>query len=127
MASTPEGKKRSSLNALKHGLTARSPHAIEKLAQEYGIHFGSIEDEIMEYYRPVGPVEYALVRRIARCVWRLQMSQVMEQRMVESRPLPARPGVGFDKILRYERLVDIHLHRALAALQRRRQVRDRFI
>lgn len=117
---TPEGKKRCSLNALKHGLTAKSPQAFDQLADEGGISFDDVLAEMTRHYAPADPVEKQLVVRIARCVWRLSLSAAMEQRLIERRPETIRPSASYDRILKYERLVDIHLHRALATLQRKR-------
>ena len=118
---TPEGKKRSSLNALKHGLTARSPHALDAVAEVQEIPFDDIHEEMIRHYRPMDPVERQLVLRIARCVWRLQLSAGMEERLVETRRDALRPGTAYERILKYERLVDIHLHRAIVALERKRE------
>ena len=119
---TPEGKKSSSLNALKHGLTAKSPHALDKIEKEAGVTFDEVLAEMVRYYQPMDPVEKQLVMRIARCVWRLTLSASMEQRLLDSRPDARRPGTSYERILKYERLVDIHLHRALAALQHKREL-----
>ena len=122
---TPEGKKRCSLNALKHGLTARSPQALEQLSEQSGIPFDEVLAEMTRHYAPADPVEKQLVMRIARCVWRLSLSAAMEQRLIERRPDAFRPSSTYDRILKYERLVDIHLHRALSALERKRDTVNR--
>jgi len=122
---TTEGKRRSSLNALKHGLTARSPHALDEIARVNEISFEDVRAEMMRHYQPLDPVEKQLVIRIARCVWRLSLSAAMEERLIEKRPVALRPGAAYERILKYERLVDIHLHRALAALQRKREALDK--
>lgn len=119
---TPEGKKKSSLNALKHGLTAKSPHAFDKLAEISEVSFDEVLAEMVQYYQPDDPVERQLVKRIARCVWRLGLSATMEERVLENRPGATRPSVSYERILKYERLVDIHLHRALSALKLKREL-----
>jgi len=122
---TPEGKKRCSLNALKHGLTARSPQALDQLAEQSGLPFDDVLAEMTRHYAPTDPVEKQLVMRIARCIWRLSLSAAMEQRLLERRPEAIRPSSTYDRILKYERLVDIHLHRALSALERKRDTTNR--
>ena len=117
---TKEGKKRSSLNALKHGLTARSPHALELMAEQCQVDFDEIHSDMRGYFLPADPLEDQLVRRIARCVWRLAMGESMEKRLLQRRAAPTRPGLTYDRIMKYERLVDIHLHRAIAALNTKR-------
>jgi len=119
---TRVGKKRSSLNALKHGLTARSRHALAEIAQQHGVPFDETLDEMNRHYQPADPVEKQLVLRIARCVWRLSLSAAMERRLMERCPNAHRPGTSYERILKYERLVDIHLHRALATLHRKREL-----
>lgn len=119
---TLEGKKRSSLNALKHGLTAKSPHALDKIASDNEVSFDEVLAEMVRHYQPMDPVEKQLVIRIARCVWRLTLSASMEQRLLETRPDARRPGTSYERILKYERLVDIHLHRAIATLQHKREL-----
>jgi hypothetical protein len=64
---TPEGKQRSSLNALRHGLTGQivvMPH--EDLAA-YQRHVKALNDE----YNPQGHTEALLVQAIADATWRL--------------------------------------------------------
>jgi hypothetical protein len=119
---TRQGKKRSSLNALKHGLTAQSRHALAEIAQQHGVPFEQTLEEMNRHYQPRDPVEKQLVLRIARCVWRLSLSAAMEQRLIERRPAVHRPGTSYERILKYERLVDIHLHRAIATLYRKREL-----
>ena len=118
---TPEGKKRSSLNSLKHGLTAQSAHALHEVAEQCGVPFDDILEEMNRHYQPRDPVERQLVLRIARCVWRLSISAAMEQRVMDNYPNPHRPSASYDRILKFERLVDIHLHRALTTLYRKRE------
>ena len=122
---TPEGKRRSSLNALKHGLHATSPQALELIARETGVDFETILDEMRAHYEPADPVEEQLVKRIARCAWRLALAESMERRLMERRADPIRPGASYQKILRYEQLVDIHLHRAIAALAKKRRAENK--
>ena len=117
---TEEGKRRSSLNALKHGLDARSPQAFEQLARETGIEYNAIAEEMYAHFRPADPLEAQLVKRIARCVWRLARAEAMEKRIFETGSNRRKPSTSYERILKYERLVDIHLHRAIAALDRKR-------
>ena len=43
---TSEGKRRASLNALIHGLTASSPHALEQMESEFGIDYQQIRAQV---------------------------------------------------------------------------------
>ena len=49
---TEEGKRRVSLNALKHGFTAAAPHALEVLDFEPGVEFEPILEKAQAYFRP---------------------------------------------------------------------------
>lgn len=117
---TQEGKRRSSLNAMKTGLHAQSPQALEEIGKEMGISFYNILEELDSHYRPRDSMETMLVRRIAKCVWRLCLSDAMERRNLSRTGLSEKPGTGYEKILKYERLVDIHLHRAIDSLAKKR-------
>jgi hypothetical protein len=110
------------MNALKHGLHARTKRAMEKVEQESGVDFMAVLEDMYMYFQPMDPLEHQLVRRIARCAWRLRLAEAMELRCLDRQPGPTRPGTSYDKVLKYERLVDIHLHRAIAAFQRKRQL-----
>jgi len=118
--STPEGKLKCSLNALKHGFTARSIQALRKIDQDHGVPFEDVLARLNAHYKPRDPVEEELVVRIARCLWRLSLSASMESRLLYKNRVTTRPGTSYEKILRYERLVDIHLHRAIDSLERKR-------
>lgn len=117
---TEEGKRRSSLNAMKTGIHAKSPQALEELGRELGVSYFDIVANMHRHYMPKDHLEDMLVKRIAKCVWRLALSDAMERRNLSQRGINEKPGVTYEKILRYERLVDIHLHRAIDALAKKR-------
>jgi len=122
---TPEGKARSSMNALKHGFAARSPQAAEIIAQEAQKEFYQIYEMMYDHYRPRDALEEQLVRRIVRCAWRLRVAENMEKRLFERRAGADTPGTSYERVLNYERLVDIHLHRAIAALEKKRATENK--
>ncbi len=71
---TPEGKQRTRLNALRHGLTGQTvllptddAQAYQSFCQEFALH-----------YAPVGPVERQLVQTIADTSWRLNRISAIE-------------------------------------------------
>jgi len=71
---TPEGKQRSRLNALRHGLTGQTVLLPTEDAQAYQ----SFCDQFVVHYQPVGPVERQLVQTIADTSWRLNRISAME-------------------------------------------------
>jgi len=73
-----------------------------------------------DYYKPTDPLEEELVKRIARCLARLDRSAQSESNLIQRRGEPCAPGASFRAIVRYERTVDVHLHRAISALEKKR-------
>ena len=121
---TPEGKKRSSLNALKHGFTATSPHALQAAAERYHLDFGPILEEVSRHYCPCDAVEELLVKRIARCVWRIARAEMMESGLLDRNPYSLKPGTSLQKVMDYERTADLQLYRAIKALDAKRSGRQ---
>jgi len=64
---TPEGKARTRINALRHGLTAREFVCSPEEAAAYAAH----EAAIRGHYQPAGPVEESLAHHVANGLWRL--------------------------------------------------------
>jgi len=122
---TKAGKRRSSINALKHGIYAKSPQALESIAAESSTTYEDILFSIRLYFQPRDPIEEELIKRISRCVWRLDVASSMEQRLMQRSPVAARPPRSVEKLMKYERLVDIHLHRAIAVLMRKRAAENK--
>ena len=114
---TAEGKARASLNALKHGLTAVSPHALAAIAEELGLSYEDTLAKLRAHFAPADPLEDQLVARIARCTWRLALAEAMERRVLDKNPSLFKPSRSLERIMRYERFVDINLHRAINALR----------
>jgi hypothetical protein len=63
---TPAGKQRSSQNALKHGLTARTL----VLDNESGENFDQLSQEYLDQFQPVGRLETDLVQQMVSALWR---------------------------------------------------------
>ena len=75
---TPEGKRRSSRNALKHGLLAQEVVILEGDGAETQEEFDAFLIDLCEELQPQGVVEEILVERIATCYWRLRRAQRYE-------------------------------------------------
>ena len=65
---------RRSLNARKHGLTARNFVFSPEEAVAYDSHVAAL----LRHYVPLGPIEEALVRQIADGIWRLDRASAIE-------------------------------------------------
>ena len=136
---TPEGKAASSLNALKHGLTAK--HAV--IPGEDPELFDQTLQSFLDHLQPVGPVENLLVQQIVMASWRLPRLRALETGLFEMRLIdekrtqdegythltPAHRLVhsfyrdcnnrdSFTTLGRYETRVERAFYRALHELQR---------
>ena len=76
---TEEGKAKSSMNALKHGLTSRTVCLPEEDADQYM----EVRILLAEELRPWGALETILVNRIAAQSWRLSRVPGIEAEMLE--------------------------------------------
>lgn len=118
---TPEGKERVRLNALKLGLYAQSLEGMQAVADVVGVAFHEVHQRMLDYYRPIDPLEEALVRRIARCTWKLMLVECMEDHLLKGLPVRDAPGRSLEGISVIERRTDVQLHRAIAALAGKRR------
>jgi hypothetical protein len=75
---TAEGKKQSSLNALRHGLTGQIVVMPTEDLAAYQQHLKSFTDE----YNPAGATEANLVQALADCSWRLNRVAALETNLL---------------------------------------------
>ena len=75
---TPEGKKNSSLNALRHGLTGQIVVMPTEDLEVYQQHLKSFTDE----YHPSGATEAYLVQALADTSWRLNRVAAFETNLL---------------------------------------------
>jgi hypothetical protein len=75
---TAEGKKQSSLNALRHGLTGQIVVMPTEDLQAYQLHLKSFTDE----YSPAGATEANLVQALADTSWRLNRVAALETNLL---------------------------------------------
>jgi hypothetical protein len=75
---TPAGKQRSSLNALRHGLTGQIVVMPTEDLQAYQLHLQSFADE----YHPQGATESHLVQALADTSWRLNRVAALETNLL---------------------------------------------
>jgi hypothetical protein len=91
---TPEGKQRSSLNALRHGLTGQLVVMPTEDLQAYQRHLTSFTDE----YHPKGATEANLVQALADSSWRLNRVAILEANLLtmaaafQASPFEDAPG-----------------------------------
>jgi hypothetical protein len=75
---TEAGKKKVSLNAIRHGLTSQIVVLPSEDVQAYQAHLKSFLDE----YHPQGPTEATLVQALADASWRLSRAAAMETNLL---------------------------------------------
>jgi hypothetical protein len=81
---TAAGKQRSSLNALRHGLTAASPVLPSEDPAAYQRHCRQFLDE----YQPATPTESHLTQELADAAWRLNRIPLLEAEVFSQNPNP---------------------------------------
>jgi hypothetical protein len=126
---TDSGKQRSSLNALRHGLTAASAVLPSEDQAAYDAHRRGFFDE----YQPATPTETQLVIEVADTAWRLNRIPSLEAALLSQDPNPqtlipqlATLGLHYQRLSRqFQKAVD-HLREIQAdrAERERRDLRD---
>ena len=113
---TPEGKEKSKLNAVKHGLTSRYfPAVIEAGTAEWE-ELEAVRVDLHNHLRPVGPVEELLLEKMT-------IEYMRYRRLVEREQLLCvhRPGYYLDivdKLARYQTAINRQLFEAMEELER---------
>jgi hypothetical protein len=88
---TPEGKARSSINALKLGLFSRQLDLAAERLGEDSAEFAALHADLTAEYRPEGRDESMLVDRMAALWWRLQRLAAQQQTYLAERLKAANP------------------------------------
>jgi len=108
------------MNALHHGRYAKTEEAKrlleERTRDEQGPPLEEIEHEMEEFFQPKNALDRRLVSRVAFCLWRLARTQQMERRRAKLLISCDSPTMDMDRIVTYERRVELQLLRSLAAL-----------
>ena len=131
---TPEGKARSAMNALKHGLRARSFGLLpEESKAEWAEHLGDLRSS----YRPRDGAEEKLVTALAAAMWlEIRADRTLVETMAEIPPVARGRSHGTDlqdprhaaalgTALRYQTAAGMATQRALRALlTHRKAVKD---
>ena len=84
---TEPGKQRSSLNALRHGLTARTAVLPTEDPEAYQRHI----QQFLHEYAPATPTETQLVHEIANTAWRFNRIPLLEAALLSPNPNPQFP------------------------------------
>jgi hypothetical protein len=115
---TTEGKNRSRLNALKHGLRAEALF-LEIGSEEENAAFCSLRDRLEEQFPASTVEEQLLLESVVLALWQKKRGLQFEAR--ELRQELVFHGPVMDRILRYGTAADNRLFRALAQLKRLRE------
>ena len=68
---TPQGKARSSLNALRHGILAKAAFNVVIEGEERRAEFEAIVAGLAQEYQPRTMTEHMMVQQLAGCYWKL--------------------------------------------------------
>jgi hypothetical protein len=128
---TERGRRISSMNALRHGLTAQHVTVFDETEED----FRRFHRELMRVLRPKGAMEAQLSKRAIICAWRLRRVYRIETGMFSKARkswAPGGPTMATDiytrlssqrddlaKLSRYEASIERSLRRALLDLERR--------
>ncbi len=143
---TPEGKQRSRLNAVRHGLTGQ----VVILAEEDMKRYHCLCKEFLEEWQPQGPTEKHLVQTLADQQWRLHSAHARERgvyalgfdkfgetidtqnpevhALLTAATVALEQGAELDRLSRYSSRIQRDYHNALKeikTLQAERKARER--
>jgi hypothetical protein len=125
---TPEGKARSSRNALKHGFTSRHLIVHDDERQD----FDELEAALLDELAPQGAIEIVTFRELLHAAWNLERFRRLEVDYCAQEPVTDAKDADFadktyDRISRYQSRAQRAYYRALAELrhlQTNRALRD---
>ena len=105
---TDSGKQRSSLNALRHGLTAASAVLPSEDQAAFDAHRRGFFDE----YQPATPTETQLTQEIADTAWRINRIPSLEAALLEraTNPPSDQARIDFDIVDAHRALATLGLH-----------------
>jgi hypothetical protein len=105
---TDSGKQRSSLNALRHGLTAASA----VLPSEDQVAFDAHRCGFFDEYKPATPTETQLVQELADTSWRLNRIPLLEAALLDraANPPTEQAAIDFDIVDAHRALATLGLH-----------------
>ncbi len=90
---TPEGKARSSRNALKHGLAALQHFVLEDEAPS---ELEELTTRLMAEVEPESEIEARLVKRMAIAFWKSERAERIEVALFDAAPKLRPPQAGFE-------------------------------
>ena len=85
---TPEGKSRSSYNAIRHGLLANCV----VLRTEPRESFEALLNQYVERFTPLDDVEFGMIEEMASCYWRLRRGWAIETELLNTGIQKQPPG-----------------------------------
>ena len=91
---TPEGKRRSSQNAIRHGLLANCL----MLQDESRAAFDALLAQHLDRLQPADGVEYGFIEEMVAAYWRMRRAWALETRMLENRVAAQPPGDEIDRM-----------------------------
>jgi len=105
---TAAGKQRSSMNALTHGLTSRSPVLPSEDQAAFDAHRRGFFDE----YKPATPTETQLTQELADTAWRLNRIPALEAALLDraANPPTDQAAIEFDIVDAHRALATLGLH-----------------
>jgi hypothetical protein len=105
---TEAGKQRSSLNALRHGLTARTAVLPTEDPAAYQRHIQQFLDE----YQPAAATETQLVHELANTAWRLNRIPFLEAELLSraANPPTEQAAIDFDIVDAHRVLASLGIH-----------------
>jgi hypothetical protein len=118
---TPAGKAASSMNALRHGLRARTVVLWDECQED----FDEIFNNLQNLYQPQNAAEQLLVEQAAIAQWKLVRAEVYEARMSEEHPSAAARCAIFIKMTMATSRLDRAYNKAYEELERIRAERSK--
>jgi hypothetical protein len=105
---TADGKQRSSMNALTHGLTSRSPVLATEDPAAFQLHSRQFFDE----YQPATPTETQLTQELADTTWRINRIPALEAALLDraANPPTEQARIDFDIVDAHRALATLGLH-----------------
>lgn len=113
---TSEGKEKSKLNAVKHGLTARYFPAVIQAGTAEWEQFEAVRTDLYDFYQPADPIEELLVEKIT-------VEYLRYRRLVEREEVLCNANRPYfleivNKLARYQSAINRQLFEAMRELER---------